>query len=137
MPGRKPRCWKNSAGRKSSAWKPWPPKAAAILDLREALIKTAPDEFLNPPAIAADLVPPGEMAVLVVPIDMEAPKGRLILPQVQTIRDLLDGDAMCMVVKERELRDALDRLRRPPGPGGDRLAGLSRRWPATRRRTSS
>jgi [FeFe] hydrogenase H-cluster maturation GTPase HydF len=85
-----------------------------ILELREALIKAAPDEFLNPPAIAADLVPPGELAVLVVPIDMEAPKGRLILPQVQTIRDLLDGDAMCMVVKERELRDALDRLRRPP-----------------------
>ena len=54
------------------------------------------------------------MAVLVVPIDMEAPKGRLIVPQVQTIRDLLDGDAYCLVVKERELRDALDRLRRPP-----------------------
>jgi [FeFe] hydrogenase H-cluster maturation GTPase HydF len=52
--------------------------------------------------------------VLVVPIDLEAPKGRLILPQVQTIRDLLDGDAYCMVVKERELRDALDRLKRPP-----------------------
>ena len=85
-----------------------------ILELRDALIETAPDEFFNPPAIAADLVPPGELAVLVVPIDMEAPKGRLILPQVQTIRDLLDGDAMCLVVKERELRDALDRLRRPP-----------------------
>ena len=85
-----------------------------VLDLREALIKAAPDEFLNPPAIAADLVPPGEMAVLVVPIDMEAPKGRLILPQVQTIRNLLDGDALCMVVKERELREAFDLLRRPP-----------------------
>ncbi len=48
------------------------------------------------------------------PIDLEAPKGRLILPQVQTIRDLLDGDAYCMVVKERELRDALGRLNRPP-----------------------
>jgi [FeFe] hydrogenase H-cluster maturation GTPase HydF len=90
------------------------PAGRGVLALREALIKAAPDEFLNPPAIAADLVPPGEMAVLVVPIDMEAPKGRLILPQVQTIRDLLDGDAMCLVVKERELRDALDRLRRPP-----------------------
>jgi [FeFe] hydrogenase H-cluster maturation GTPase HydF len=45
---------------------------------------------------------------------MEAPKGRLILPQVQTIRDLLDGDAYTMVVKERELRDALARLNRPP-----------------------
>jgi [FeFe] hydrogenase H-cluster maturation GTPase HydF len=54
------------------------------------------------------------MAVLVVPIDMEAPKGRLILPQVQAIRDILDNDAYCLVVKERELRDALDRLNRPP-----------------------
>ena len=85
-----------------------------ILELREALIKAAPEDFLHPPAIVADLVPPGEMAVLVVPIDLEAPKGRLIVPQVQTIRDLLDGDAYCLVVKERELRDALDRLSRPP-----------------------
>ena len=85
-----------------------------VLDLRRALIEAAPDEFLHAPPLAADLVPPGEMAVLVVPIDMEAPKGRLIQPQVQTIRDLLDGDAYCMVVKERELRDALQRLRRPP-----------------------
>jgi [FeFe] hydrogenase H-cluster maturation GTPase HydF len=84
------------------------------LDLREALIKAAPEEFINTPPVVADLVPPGEMAILVVPIDMEAPKGRLIQPQVQTIRDLLDGDAYCMVVKERELRDALERLRRPP-----------------------
>jgi [FeFe] hydrogenase H-cluster maturation GTPase HydF len=85
-----------------------------ILDLREALIKAAPDDFINAPAIVSDLVPPGELVMLVVPIDMEAPKGRLILPQVQTIRDLLDGDSYCMVVKERELRDALDRLNRPP-----------------------
>jgi len=52
--------------------------------------------------------------VLVVPIDLAAPKGRLILPQVQTIRDLLDHDAYSIVVKERELREALDNLRRPP-----------------------
>jgi len=56
----------------------------------------------------------GVLAVLVIPIDLEAPKGRLILPQVQSIRDILDNDAYCMVVKERELRDALDRLKRPP-----------------------
>ncbi len=48
------------------------------------------------------------------PIDLEAPKGRLILPQVNAIRDVLDNDAYCVVVKERELRDALDRLKRPP-----------------------
>jgi len=85
-----------------------------VLELREALIEAAPEDFLRTPPIAADLVPPGELAVLVVPIDLEAPKGRLIVPQVQTIRDLLDGDAYCLVVKERELRDALDRLKRPP-----------------------
>ena len=87
---------------------------AGILDLREALIAAAPEEFINAPSIISDLVPPGELVVLVVPIDKEAPKGRLIQPQVQTIRDLLDGDAYCMVVKERELRDALERLNRPP-----------------------
>ena len=85
-----------------------------VLDLREALIRKAPDDFINAPSIVGDLVPAGELAVLVVPIDLEAPKGRLILPQVNCIRDILDVDAYCMVVKERELRDALDRLRRPP-----------------------
>jgi [FeFe] hydrogenase H-cluster maturation GTPase HydF len=89
-------------------------RGEGVLDLREALIRTVPDEFINPPSILGDLVPAGELAVLVVPIDMEAPKGRLILPQVQSIRDILDNDAYCLVVKERELRDALDRLNRPP-----------------------
>ena len=83
-------------------------------DLRQTLIRTAPDEFLSNPTILGDLVPAGEVAVLVVPIDKEAPRGRLIMPQVQSIRDLLDNDAWCLVVKERELRHALDRLREPP-----------------------
>jgi [FeFe] hydrogenase H-cluster maturation GTPase HydF len=83
-------------------------------ELRHALLDFAPPDFIDSPAIAGDLVGPGELAILVVPIDKEAPKGRLILPQVQTIRDLLDSDAMCMVVKERELRTALERLSRPP-----------------------
>lgn len=85
-----------------------------VLDLREALVKAAPEEFINAPAIIGDLIPAGELVVLVIPIDLEAPKGRLILPQVQSIRDILDNDAYCLVVKERELRDALDRLKRPP-----------------------
>lgn len=89
-------------------------KGEGVLDLREAMIRKAPEDFINAPSIIGDLVPPGELAVLVVPIDLEAPKGRLILPQVNCIRDILDVDAYCMVVKERELRDALDRLRRPP-----------------------
>ncbi|MBN2308423.1 MAG: [FeFe] hydrogenase H-cluster maturation GTPase HydF [Candidatus Hydrogenedentes bacterium] len=87
---------------------------AGILDFRQALLDTAPDDFVNNPTILGDLVGAGELAVLVVPIDKEAPKGRLIMPQVQSIRDLLDSDAYCMVVKERELREALGRLTRPP-----------------------
>jgi [FeFe] hydrogenase H-cluster maturation GTPase HydF len=85
-----------------------------IQELRVAILKYAPDDFINRPGIVSDLVAPGEMAVLVVPIDKEAPKGRLILPQVQTIRDLLDNDSFCMVVKERELREAFTRLNKPP-----------------------
>lgn len=92
----------------SAAW------GEGVLDLREALVKAAPEEFINAPAIIGDLIPAGELVVLVIPIDLEAPKGRLILPQVQSIRDILDNDAYCLVVKERELRDALDRLKRPP-----------------------
>ena len=89
-------------------------RGEGVLDVREALIRSAPEDFINAPSIVGDLVPAGELVVLVVPIDKEAPKGRLILPQVQTIRDLLDNDAYCLVVKERELRDALARLNRPP-----------------------
>jgi len=87
---------------------------AGILSLRQVILETVPDDFINRPGILSDLVGPGEMAVLVVPIDKEAPKGRLILPQVQSIRDLLDGDSFCMVTKERELREALSRLNKPP-----------------------
>ncbi len=85
-----------------------------ILELQEALIRSAPDGFLNSPAILGDLIPPGELVVMVVPIDLEAPRGRLILPQVQSIRDVLDHDSYCMVVKEHKFKDALARLNRPP-----------------------
>ncbi len=89
-------------------------KGKGIHAFREQLLTIIPEEHLANPTIVGDLLPAGELAVLVVPIDMEAPKGRLILPQVQTIRDILDSDAYCMVVKERELRDALERLKQPP-----------------------
>ncbi len=77
-------------------------KGEGILAFREALLETAPSEFINTPTILGDLVGAGEMAILVVPIDKEAPKGRLIMPQVQSIRDPLDSDAYGMVLKERE-----------------------------------
>jgi [FeFe] hydrogenase H-cluster maturation GTPase HydF len=87
---------------------------AGIVDVREALLSLAPADFFDSRRLVTDLVPPGEVAVLVVPIDKEAPKGRLILPQVMAIRDLLDGESMALVVQERELRRALERLTRPP-----------------------
>jgi [FeFe] hydrogenase H-cluster maturation GTPase HydF len=89
-------------------------KPTGIAEFRQALLEAAPADFIDYPALVGDLVKPGEMAVLVVPIDKEAPRGRLILPQVQAIRDLLDNDALCLVVKERELRSALERLKSPP-----------------------
>jgi [FeFe] hydrogenase H-cluster maturation GTPase HydF len=87
---------------------------AGVLDLRQALLDSAPAEFVDCPKILANLVGPGELAVLVVPIDKEAPKGRLIAPQVQSIRELLDHEAYCVVVRERELERALANLKEPP-----------------------
>ncbi len=87
---------------------------SGMSDLKQKLIELAPEEYMNTPAIASDLIPAGELAILVVPIDMEAPKGRIILPQVQTIRNLLDNNSMSMIVKESELKQALERLNKPP-----------------------
>jgi len=87
---------------------------AGLADLRDAILRLAPANFFDNRRLVADLVPPGEVAVLVVPIDKEAPKGRLILPQVMAIRDLLDGESIALVVQERELRRALARLSQPP-----------------------
>lgn len=64
--------------------------------------------------IVADLIHPSDFVVLVVPIDKAAPKGRLILPQQQTIRDILEADATAIVVKEYELRDTLSHLGKKP-----------------------
>jgi [FeFe] hydrogenase H-cluster maturation GTPase HydF len=82
--------------------------------LREAVLRLAPADFFDSRRLVSDLVPPGEVAVLVVPIDKEAPKGRLILPQVMAIRDLLDGESLALVTQERELKQALAGLARPP-----------------------
>jgi [FeFe] hydrogenase H-cluster maturation GTPase HydF len=90
------------------------PSGDGIGALREALLAAAPAEALESRRVVGDLVSEGDLVVLVVPIDKEAPKGRLILPQVQAIRDLLDADAVTVVVKERELRTALSRLAAPP-----------------------
>jgi [FeFe] hydrogenase H-cluster maturation GTPase HydF len=64
--------------------------------------------------IVGDLINPGDFVVLVTPIDKAAPKGRLILPQQQTIRDILESDAMAVVTKEFELRETLSYLGKKP-----------------------
>ena len=64
--------------------------------------------------IVGDILHPGDFAVLVIPIDKAAPKGRLILPQQQTIRDILEADATAIVVKEFELRETLATLGKKP-----------------------
>lgn len=89
-------------------------KLDGIMEFRQVLLNNAPADFIDNPSIVGDIVGPGNIAVLVVPIDKEAPKGRLILPQVQTIRDLLDSDSFCVVTKERELKNALDSLSKKP-----------------------
>ncbi len=84
-----------------------------ITDLKIAIIRNAPAAWDNQ-TIVGDLLEPGDIAILVVPIDLAAPKGRLILPQVQTIRDILDQDCISLVVKERELREAIINLNKKP-----------------------
>lgn len=85
-----------------------------VAALRDALVAAVPEALIEPPPLLGDLVPPGEPVVLVVPIDKEAPKGRIILPQVQAIRDALDHGAWCVVCRDEELPGALARLARPP-----------------------
>jgi [FeFe] hydrogenase H-cluster maturation GTPase HydF len=89
-------------------------KGEGMAQLREALLKLAPADFFDNRRLVSDLVPAGETAILVVPIDKEAPKGRLILPQVMSIRDLLDGESLALVCQERELKNAIENLKRPP-----------------------
>ncbi len=81
--------------------------------LKKEIILKAPEKF-EKPHIIGDLIKPQEVVILVVPIDAAAPKGRLILPQVQTLRDVLDNDGQAVVVKETELKSALDTLNQAP-----------------------
>ena len=82
--------------------------------LKEKLVTLAPSSITKENNLVSDLLRPGQLVVLVVPIDLAAPKGRLILPQVQVIREVLDSDAVGIIVKERELEKALAGLSRKP-----------------------
>lgn len=85
-----------------------------VFKIKELLLKLLPEDFVNSPKIVGDLIPQGSTVILVIPIDKEAPKGRIILPQVQTLRDLLDNNCVSVVVKESELKSAIDNLKIAP-----------------------
>ena len=84
-----------------------------IEELKQKIINLIPeneDKF----KLVGDLISPGDIVVLVTPIDKAAPKGRLILPQQQTIRDIIESDAIAVVTKEHELRETLENLKKKP-----------------------
>ncbi|QIB27959.1 [FeFe] hydrogenase H-cluster maturation GTPase HydF [Caloranaerobacter azorensis] len=88
-------------------------KKQGINELKKKIISILPedeDKF----KIVGDLIEPGDFVVLVTPIDKAAPKGRLILPQQQTIRDILESDAIAIVTKEYELKETLENLSKKP-----------------------
>lgn len=82
--------------------------------LKEQLVRNLPDDFSTDRTIIGDLINAGDTIVLVTPIDKSAPKGRLILPQVQLLRDILDNNAKAIVVKVNELQSTLENLKQPP-----------------------
>lgn len=84
-----------------------------IQELKERLATLLPDEDSGK-TILGDLIRPSDFIILVVPIDKAAPKGRLILPQQQTIRDILDHNAISIVVKETDLKHTLETLGKKP-----------------------
>ena len=82
--------------------------------VRQILIDLAPEDFLSSVGMLGDLVRPMEPVLLITPVDKEAPKGRMILPEVQAIRDVLDHSAYCVVTTDRAAAQALADLNRPP-----------------------
>ena len=85
---------------------------AGINDLKRKIIRLLPTDQERP--LVSDIVSQGDVIVMVVPIDLGAPKGRLILPQVQTIREALDEDTIVIVCKDKELPSTLDNLKNYP-----------------------
>ena len=86
---------------------------AGVEELKLALARVVPEDE-GKFRIVGDLLSPSDFVVLVTPIDLAAPKGRLILPQQQTIRDILEADAIAIVTKEFELRETLEGLGKKP-----------------------
>lgn len=85
-----------------------------VQEFISALIKVLPDEFVNSNVILSDIVKENETVVFVIPIDKEAPKGRLILPQVNAIREMLDNNSVSIVTTPDNLKAAISNLKTPP-----------------------
>ena len=83
-------------------------------ELKAALIKVCPEDFINSRPLLGDLAPAHSTVVMIIPIDYEAPKGRLIMPQVQAIRDCLDHEQNVLVVKENDYQAVLQNFKNPP-----------------------
>lgn len=82
--------------------------------LKEQLVTCCPEDFIKPPPLVGDLIPKNGCVFSIIPIDLEAPKGRIILPQVQVIRDTLDFSGVSIIVKETEYAQVLKNLKTPP-----------------------
>jgi len=79
-----------------------------------AIKNAIPESAYSTPSLLANLISYGDIVLLITPIDIEAPEGRLILPQIQAIRDILDNDAICIVLKEREVDTFLKQTKIKP-----------------------
>lgn len=85
-----------------------------VKDFKDALIKILPENIINQGLILSDIIKPDETCILVIPIDKEAPKGRIILPQVNVIRELLDNNSISLVCTPDKLDLAIKSLKTPP-----------------------
>ena len=85
-----------------------------VLETKQSIVRTVPDDWYKQAGILDGIVARNDTVVLVVPIDKEAPKGRIILPQVQTLRDILDKKARALVTNEADLAHAIETLRTRP-----------------------
>ena len=88
-------------------------KKQGLEELRQELIRALPEDY-EQPSITGDLCQAGDLVLLVMPQDIQAPKGRLILPQVQTLRELLDKGCQALCCTTDRLQDTLARLKEPP-----------------------
>ncbi|MDD3887007.1 MAG: [FeFe] hydrogenase H-cluster maturation GTPase HydF [Victivallaceae bacterium] len=91
-----------------------PEREKALPQLKDALLAACPDDFVQPPPLIGDLTTSGDVIIMIVPVDKQAPKGRIIMPQMQVLRDALDHGVQTLTVRESEYKAALNALKAPP-----------------------